>query len=99
MGTSIIGIILSVITSIFNTVFSPEKVFVNTVDRFDNSMDLLWNRSKNNDLPKDIPDFDMHKDPVEAIAEEALNREIAKSQTTTQPLSKTERDLESKNAS
>lgn len=99
MGTSIIGIILSVITSIFNTIFSPEKVFINTVDRFENSIDLLWNRSKNNDLPRDIPDFDMYKDPLEAIAEEALNKEISKSQIETKPLSKTERELDKKTAS
>ena len=78
MTSSILGILFSVVTTFFNTVFSPEKVFASMVDRFENSLDLLWYRSDNNDFPKDLPAFDENRDPVEALAEESLNSEINK---------------------
>lgn len=79
MNSSIMGILLSVLMTFVNTIFSPEKLFVNMVDRFENSLDLLWYRSDNNNYPKDGGAFDEHKDPVEALAEESLNMEINKS--------------------
>lgn len=78
MNSSVIGIFFSVMMTMFNTVTSPEKAFSQMVDRFEAAMDLLWHRSDNNDYPKDLPKFDEHKDPVEALAEEALNTEVAK---------------------
>ncbi|MCB0422465.1 MAG: hypothetical protein KDD61_15805 [Bdellovibrionales bacterium] len=78
MSTSIIGIILSVGMQLFNTFFSPEKVFLNTIEKFENSLDILWNRSENNRHPNDIPDFDEHRDPIEALAEDALLRELGR---------------------
>jgi hypothetical protein len=78
MNSSIMGILFSVLMTFTNTIFSPEKVFVSMVDRFENSLDLLWYRSDNNDFPKNVPAFDEHRDPVEALAEESLNSEINK---------------------
>lgn len=82
MNSSITGIFLSVLMTFINTIFSPEKVFVSMVDRFENSLDLLWYRSDNNEFPKDMPAFDEHKDPSEALASESLNREISKGERT-----------------
>lgn len=78
MSTSIIGIILSVMMQLFNTFFSPEKVFMNTIEKFENSLDILWNRSENNRHHTDIADFDEHRDPIEALAEDALLRELGR---------------------
>ena len=78
MSTSIIGILLSVAMQLFNTFFSPEKVFVNTIEKFENSLHILWNRSESNKHPSDIKDFDEHRDPIEALAEDALIRELGR---------------------
>lgn len=78
MNSSIMGIFLSVLMTFLNTIFSPDKVFSNMVDRFENSLDLLWYRSDNNDYPRDVEAFDEHRDPAEALASESLNREIGK---------------------
>lgn len=78
MNSSIIGILFSVLMTFTNTIFSPEKVFVSMIERFENSLDLIWYRSDNNEFPKEVKDFDEHRDPVEALAEESLNSEINK---------------------
>ncbi len=79
MGTSIIGIILSVGMTMVNTTLNPEKLFVDIVDRFENCLDMLWNRSMDNQLPSEIPNFDEHRDPLEALAEESVRNQLAKS--------------------
>ncbi|OFZ71448.1 MAG: hypothetical protein A2451_01275, partial [Bdellovibrionales bacterium RIFOXYC2_FULL_39_8] len=79
MGTSIIGILLSVGMTFVNTTFNPEKLFVSIVDRFENCLDMLWNRSTDNQLPSEIPNFDEHRDPLEALAEEAVRNQLSKS--------------------
>src|SRR5690606_19878879 len=78
MNSSIIGIFLSVSMTFFNTIFSPDKLFVSLVDRFEASLDLIWYRSDNNNYTKELPAFDENKDPVEAMAEQSLNAEINK---------------------
>lgn len=75
MKTSIFGIIFSLLAHVFNTLFSPERVFFSMVDRFETSLDLLWYRADNNDYPHNEKDFDEHRDPVEALAEDAVNAE------------------------
>lgn len=80
MASSVSGIAFSLALHIFNTSLSPERVFVSLVDRFESSMDLLWYRSDNNIVPAQSEKFDENKDPLEALAEEALNLEIAKTQ-------------------
>lgn len=76
MGASITGIFLSVLMTLVNTVFSPEREFVDIVDRFENSLDLLWNYSHSNEVPMGLKPFDEHQDPVEALASAALNQEL-----------------------
>lgn len=78
MASSIVGIAFSLCLHIFNTMFSPDRVFAGLVDRFESSMDLLWYRSDNNVVPENDPQFNENRDPVEALAEEALNLEIVK---------------------
>ncbi|MCM2281707.1 MAG: hypothetical protein NDI61_07660 [Bdellovibrionaceae bacterium] len=78
MGTSVVGIFSSVMMNVANTVFSPEKAFVGVIDRFENSLVLLWNRANSNDIPRDGASFDENRDAVEALAEAALNQELAK---------------------
>lgn len=76
MHSSIFGITFSLLMHIFNTVHSPERSYVSMIDRFESSMDLLWYRSDNNVYPAHISEFDEHKDPSEALAEEAIRLEV-----------------------
>lgn len=76
MKTSIAGIVFSLAMHVFNTLFSPERVYVSMVDRFESSLDLLWYRADNNDYPTGDKDFDEHRDPVEALAEDSVNAEV-----------------------
>jgi hypothetical protein len=78
MSTSIIGIILSVSITIVNALFAPERVFCDVIERFENTLELLWNRSSHNMLPQEIKNFDEHKDHIDALAEDELNRELNK---------------------
>ncbi len=79
MATSIVGITFSLLLHLWNTVFSPERVFVSMIDRFESSLDLLWYRSDNNDFPSAERPFDESRDPLEALAEQALDLEVARS--------------------
>lgn len=81
MSTSIVGIILSVGMSLFNTILSPEKLFVQTVDRFENALHILWSRSSHNELPAEVPSFDEDKDALEALASESVTKELRKDLT------------------
>jgi hypothetical protein len=76
MKTSIAGIVFSLLAHMINTVFSPERVYVSMVDRFESSLDLLWYRSDNNEYPRGDRPFDEHRDPVDALAEDAVNVEV-----------------------
>ncbi|MBL6989897.1 MAG: hypothetical protein ISR65_08965 [Bacteriovoracaceae bacterium] len=80
MSTSIIGIVLSVSMTLVNTLTSHEKLFVSIVERFENTLDTLWNRCENNELPENIVEFEGPKDPLEAMAAEALKNQLSKSQ-------------------
>lgn len=80
MGASVTGIILSVAMTIINTVFSPERLFSDIVDRFENSLDLLWNYSHSNEVPAGLKQFDENEDPVEALASASLAQELEKTQ-------------------
>lgn len=75
MKTSIAGIVFSLMAHIFNTIFSPERTYVSMVDRFETSLDLVWYRCDNNNYPSGDKKFDEHRDPVEALAEDAVNME------------------------
>ncbi|MCB0368806.1 MAG: hypothetical protein KDD45_04990 [Bdellovibrionales bacterium] len=80
MRSSIFGIGFSLLLNFINVSFSPDRVFVSMIDRFESSLDLLWYRSDNNAYPSQDKPFDEHKDPQEALAEESLNIEISKGQ-------------------
>jgi hypothetical protein len=77
MITSILGILLNVTMTFLNAFMNPNKIFVDIVERFENSLDTLWNCCSDNKLPEEIPNFDEHKDPIEALAEDAVNKQIA----------------------
>ncbi|MBX7230594.1 MAG: hypothetical protein K1X29_00780 [Bdellovibrionales bacterium] len=74
MNSSIVGIFFSVSMTFINTLYSPDRVFVDVVDRFESSLDLLWYRSNNNLYPVDEGKFDEHRDPSEALAEQAITQ-------------------------
>jgi hypothetical protein len=79
MNSSIFGIIYSVFFSIINSWLSPERIFVNTVDAFENGLDTVWNLSDHSSYAADSTNtFDENKDPMEALAEEYLKAEISK---------------------
>lgn len=78
MRTSIVGIILSVIMTFINTALDPEKIFMKTVNKFVNSMELLWDCCDNNILPSEIKDFDKHLDPLDGrkLAADDIERQM-----------------------
>ncbi|MCB9091608.1 MAG: hypothetical protein H6621_08760 [Halobacteriovoraceae bacterium] len=76
MSTSIVGIVLSVSMTFLNTFFGSEKMFIETVERYENSLSILWDRCSNNMLPKDIENFDENRDPIEVLAEDVISREL-----------------------
>ncbi|MCB0390840.1 MAG: hypothetical protein KDD58_06110 [Bdellovibrionales bacterium] len=78
MSTSIIGITLSIGMSLVNTALSAERLFLRTVENFENCLHRVWNRSTNNENTNGALHFDEHKNPLEALAEEALNKEYLK---------------------
>lgn len=78
MQTSIAGILFSLLSHVSNVVLSPERSYVSMVDRFESALDLLWYRSDNNNFPDQDKPFDEHRDPTEALAEDSLENEIAK---------------------
>jgi hypothetical protein len=78
MKTSIAGIVFSLAGHLVNVIFSPDRVYVSLVDRMESSLDLLWYRSDNNNFPSEERPFDENRDPLEAMAEEAVNSEVAR---------------------
>ena len=78
MSTSIVGILLSVMMTLVNVLFSPQKVFVRTVDRFDNALNNLWAVCEHNSLPAGADVFDEHKNPIEALGELSVDKEVSK---------------------
>ena len=75
MSTSILGIIFSVLMILTNTIFSPEKTFVNIIEKFESNLDILWNHSENNDLEA-LEDGSYVLSPVEQLAEKSLDNQI-----------------------
>jgi len=77
MSTSILGILLSVAMTVFNTLCSPEKLFFGIVNRFEETLSSIWDTSHNNYVEKSLAEFDEYRDALEAVAEDALNREFS----------------------
>lgn len=75
MGASVTGIFLSVCMTLVNTTFSPERVYSEMTERFENAMDLLWNYATNNEVPSGIRPFNENADPLEALAEATVSQE------------------------
>lgn len=76
MSTSIIGIILSVSMQFMNTFFSCEKVYMETVERLENELDVLWNMSSSNRLPAELTTFESERDPIEVLSEDLIAKEL-----------------------
>lgn len=77
MSTSTMGILYSVVFTVFNSFINPEKLFVQIVNRFEVNLHQLWRRSENNELQQGLTKFDENRDPVEALAELALQKELS----------------------
>lgn len=78
MHSSIFGITFSLVMHLWNTYYSPERTYVSMIDRFESSLDLLWYRADNNDVTAEEIKFDEHRDPSEALAQEAIRLETEK---------------------
>jgi hypothetical protein len=78
MGSSIVGITFSLLLHVFNTIVSPDRMFSTMIDRFESALDLLWYRSDSNKFPDANFAFNEHRDPTEALAEEAIKLETSK---------------------
>lgn len=78
MGSSIVGITFSLLLHVVNTIFNPDRTFGSMIERFESALDLLWYRSDNNTFPANNTPFNEHRDPSEALAEEAIKLEISK---------------------
>jgi hypothetical protein len=77
MGTSVVGIVYSVTGTLFNSWMNPEKTFMTIVAKYDRCLYRLWNRCDSNKVPENISKFDEHRDPIEALAELAIEKELA----------------------
>lgn len=82
MGSSLMGIFFSVCMTLVNTWFSPDRTFSETIERFESSLDLLWNYAHSNEVPLETQQFNEHRDPLEALAEASLNQELGKRKIT-----------------
>ncbi len=79
MGASLLGIACSVVMTLVNTALSPERRYSDMIDRFENSLDLLWNYANSNEVPASgAGQFDDNRDPSEALAEASLTQELLK---------------------
>jgi hypothetical protein len=78
MGSSIVGITFSLLLHVINTIFNPDRTFSSMMERFESALDLLWYRSDNNNFPANDVAFNEHRDPAEALAEEAIKLETSK---------------------
>lgn len=76
ISTSIVGILFSVTLTMIFTLLAPEKIFVKIVDLYDRCLTRLWELSETNNIPKEEQDFDGNKDPLEALAQLALEKGI-----------------------
>ncbi len=76
ISTSIVGIIFSVLLTVFYTMASPEKLFLRVVDLYNRCLTRLWESADSNDYNLPLDEFNEHKDPLEALAHMALEKEL-----------------------
>ena len=73
LSTSILGIVLSIIMSFMNALLSPTNTYIEIVDGFSSTSEILWNKSETND--SDYRDPSMSE--RESEAEDAFDLAIA----------------------
>lgn len=78
MGASVTGIFLSVVMTLVNITFNPERLYADMTERLENNFDLIWNYATNNEVPSDLKSFDEHRSPEEVLAEASVLQEYAK---------------------
>lgn len=76
IAASVSGIFFSVLLSVMYSLAQVEKTFVRIVDTYDRCLERLWESSENNVVPLDIAAFDEHKDPLDALAQLAVEKEV-----------------------
>lgn len=72
MNTSIVGILLSVIMTIVNTLLAPENIYYTVVNRFTTAVELLWNKADHNIITASDAQFIEARDRMDIEAGEAL---------------------------
>lgn len=78
MGASVTGIFLSVLMTVVNITFNPERLYGDMTERLENTFDLIWNYATNNEVPSDLHAFDQHRSPEEVLAEASVAQEYKK---------------------
>jgi len=78
MGASVTGILLSVLMTLVNITFNPERLYADMTERLENSFDLIWNYATNNEVPSDLKAFDENRSPEEVLAEASVLQEYKK---------------------
>jgi hypothetical protein len=78
LSTSIIGILFSVVLTVYYTILGSEKLYTKSIDTYDRTLTRMWEGSSTNEVPDDINKFDEHADPIEALAHMAVKEELEK---------------------
>jgi hypothetical protein len=78
MGASVTGILLSVMMTLVNISFNPERLYADMTERLENNFDLIWNYATNNEVPSDLKAFDENRSPEEVLAEASVLQEYKK---------------------
>ncbi len=78
MGASVTGILLSVLMTLVNIGFNPERLYADMTERLENTFDLIWNYATNNEVPSDLKAFDENRSPEEVLAEASVMQEYKK---------------------
>jgi hypothetical protein len=78
MGASVTGILLSVMMTLVNVAYNPERLYADMTERLENSLDLIWNYATNNEVPSDLKAFDENRSPEEVLAEASVLQEFKK---------------------
>ncbi len=78
MGASVTGILLSVMMTLVNISFNPERLYSDMTERLENTFDLIWNYATNNEVPSDLKAFDENRSPEEVLAEASVLQEYKK---------------------
>lgn len=72
MNTSIVGILLSVLMTVANTLLSPDNVYYTVINRFTNTIEIVWNKAAHNIISHHDAAFVEARDRLDMEAGEAL---------------------------